>query len=286
MCLAIYKPAGASIEVDALRNGFSSNPHGAGFAVANDGILSIHKGFFTFDDFLEAYSALSHLQMAIHFRWATHGNRDKDNCHPFQITPDLAVIHNGVLDIECDIDKSMSDTWHYVEYILKPLAERDAAFFDDPVFRFLGESHISGSKMVFLRADGEWGIWNSQSGYWQGDCWFSNKSHEASRPLGFTSAASRALAWYRRDDEDELIVRDEGVRVTIDEVADRFAEDDLYDFDLSDHYHDMTEREQLIYERLCVEGWEVDMLDDLVRTHGVNALYEMAAKLSTEKEGF
>lgn len=200
MCLAIYKPAKVKPDWDALEEGFRSNAHGAGFAV-RDGQVRIYKGFFTFDEFAKAYRPLEKHQALIHFRWATHGNRTPVNCHPFRVTDELVMIHNGVLNIDCDIDKAMSDTWHYVEHILRPMALRDRDFFLHDDVRFLGEAAISGSKFAFLRDDGQFGIWNQTDGLWRGGAWYSNRSFEkAPLRIGF----SRSLLPAREKPVSEL----------------------------------------------------------------------------------
>jgi hypothetical protein len=211
MCLAIYKPSKVQPDWDALEEGFCSNSHGAGFACVIGGQVVIHKGFFTFDDFRTAYEPFAQRQSLVHFRWATHGNRDADNCHPFRVTDELAMIHNGVLNISTDEDTSKSDTWHYVEHILKPLAERDRGFYSDNAIKFMGESAISGSKFCFLRADGDWEIWNSEDGHWSGDIWYSNRSYVKSR-IGFSrwpkEEAVTPLAFDEFDDPGESVIYD------------------------------------------------------------------------------
>lgn len=177
MCLAIYKPSKVLPDWEALEEGFRCNSHGAGFAVAVDGAIQIHKGFFRFAEFEEAFREFADKQALVHFRLATHGTRGSDMCHPFLVTDELAMIHNGILPIDTSDDKEKSDTWHYVEYILKPLAERDRDFYTDDAIKFLGEAAISGSKFAFLRADGDWCIWNDTDGHWRDDVWYSNRSY-------------------------------------------------------------------------------------------------------------
>lgn len=179
MCLAVYKPAGVHPDWDAYSNGFQRNSDGAGFAVVDAGKVRIHKGFFTFDEFKEAFSNFADKQCAVHFRLTSHGKTNADNCHPFKVSDELALIHNGVLNIACDVNASMSDTWHYNRLILRPLAARDRGFYSRPDISFMGEQAIAGSKFVFLRADGDFGIWNESDGHWHGDAWWSNHSYES-----------------------------------------------------------------------------------------------------------
>jgi glutamine amidotransferase len=251
MCLAIYKPSKVLPDWDALEEGFKSNAHGAGFAVAVDGSIQVHKGFFTFDDFARAYMPLEDKQALVHFRWATHGARDAEMCHPFMVSDEIAMIHNGILNISTDDDKTKSDTWHYVEYILKPLAERDRDFYSDNSIRFLGESAISGSKFCFLRADGDWQIWNSEDGHWHGDAWYSNRSYAKS--IGY----SQNIGYTRWPKETEETPLDIPVYEDTGE---------------SRYYDSLTKSGQWLYEDLLEDGFSASELDEYIHNEGEIAL--------------
>lgn len=258
MCLAIYKPSDVLPDWGALEEGFKSNDDGAGFVCVSDGKLLIDKGHFTFQEFRTAYEPYAHLQSAIHFRWATHGKTSAGNCHPFRVTDDLALIHNGVLDIKCDLDADMSDTWHYVQHILTPMAERDPDFFWQPEVVFMGEAAIKGSKFVFLRSDGEWMIWNEDDGHWTGDIWYSNASYKCSRqPIGYRR-------WVR-DDDPVIYVPDEPEE---------------------SRYKDFLNNEQRWnYDDLLHDGYSVEELDQMVREQGPESLTELVETLSLGVEG-
>lgn len=251
MCLAVYKPSGTLPDWEAYAEGFRSNSHGAGFAVVDAGNLIIRKGFFTFDAFREAFRPFANMQAAVHFRLATHGNKDEDNCHPFVVADGLSLIHNGVLDIACNQDKSKSDTWHYAKLILQPMAKRDRDFFLRPDVRFLGESAIRGSKFVFLRADGQYGIWNEGSGHWHADCWWSNRSYEQSR-------------WWERPIKGFS---------SYEEQAEE-AESEYRDF--------LTGEVAWAYDDLLQAGFTATDLDQILREEGDEALIQYAEECNEE----
>lgn len=258
MCLAVYKPADVPPDWDALEQGFASNKDGAGFVAVVDGKLLVSKGHFAFDDFREAYLPYAGLQAAVHFRLATHGKTDALNCHPFLVTDDLAMIHNGVLNIKCDLDKNMSDTWHYVQHILTPMAERDPDFFYQPEVVFLGESAIRGSKFVFLRSDGESMIWNEDDGHWSRDIWYSNSSYKCARePIGYRR-------WWR--DEDPVV-----------SVPDAEEESRYKDF--------LSAEQRWSYDDLLHDGYSVSELDQMVREQGPDSLTELVETLALGLEG-
>lgn len=235
MCLAVYKPSKVDPDWDALEEGFKCNSHGAGFAVAHKGQIEICKGFFTFDEFRRAYLPHAHKQAAIHFRLATHGERNEANCHPFSVTDEIAMIHNGILSIDTSDAKEMSDTWHYVEYVLKPLAAESRDFYSHGSIKFLGEAAINGSKFVFLRADGDWDIWNQTDGHWSGDIWYSNRSYAKSH-IGFT-------AWPKAKD---LVLAD-------CPVYDDHSESRFYDM--------LSAEEQDMYDDLLQDGFSCEEID-------------------------
>ena len=197
MCLAIYKPASTRPDWEAYRNGHSSNKDSWGFAAVVDGQLVTLCGIGDFAEFREAFEPYADRQAIIHFRWSTHGKTDLDNCHPFLVHDDLAVIHNGIISIKCDVDADRSDTWHFNELVLRPMHRRDPDFFTRSDVRFTQELAHESSKFCFIRADGEYAIWNESAGKWDADGhWYSNNSHQSSygRYIGF----SRSTATYTK----------------------------------------------------------------------------------------
>lgn len=268
MCLAIYKPAGKTIDWDALEEGFRSNGDGAGFAYVRNDELFTHRGLFTFDAFKEAFTPHAKRQAIIHFRLATHGKKDKKNCHPFRINNNLCLIHNGILPIKCNHDANMSDTWHYTHLILKPMAERDPEFYMRDEIVFMGEAAIGGNKFVFLSADGNFNIWNDDAGHWASDVWYSNRSYQKSCGLARTP-------WYREPYSSSTTTSSTTI---VPVVRDNVREATLYeeyDVDMSGKYDDLTDRDQQIYDMLIDEGWDVGTLDDIVDMQGVNGLFDL-----------
>lgn len=203
MCLAIYKPKGVQIKKKFLRNGFDANEDGAGFAYVENGSVHICKGFFTFDNFWAEYKKHSAKQALIHFRWATHGAATFANCHPFSMCDGkFALIHNGILDIECT-DKSFSDTWHFSELVMSPLL--DYTPLDSPALQFVIESTIGdGNKLCVLRGDGAFKIFNESAGHWKHGAWFSNEGYKREsahnwRAWGSGATGEDVPKWWPKD---------------------------------------------------------------------------------------
>jgi len=257
MCLAIYKPADTAPDWVAYRNGIDSNPDGWGFAVIDSGEMLTACGMGDFDEFRHNFEPFSHCQAIIHFRWATHGTKDTTNCHPFFVD-DLAVIHNGIVCIDTKSEPTKSDTWHFVTKVVTPMYQRDRDFFLRPEVVFTQEVAHATSKFVFLRADGQVGIWNEEDGIKEKDGhWYSNNAYLSSRnwlsarPTSAASSASNAAASWSRLDEDER----EYQRYVMEErgIDDCDTPSDSYEHD----YRQKVESDLLAYGFSTQCLWEV-----------------------------
>lgn len=183
MCIAIFKPKNKFIDKDTLAQCFKANPDGAGFVIAKDKKLTMKKGFFTFDEFYEAYEEYNLEQALIHFRIKTHGDLSKDNCHPFMVNSSLSFIHNGI--ISGFGKEAMSDTNHFNREILRPLvAKYGNQILFEPGVKSLIESKIGYSKLAFLDRHSNFHLFNEDKGVWDNGVWYSNSSYKV--PVVYT----------------------------------------------------------------------------------------------------
>lgn len=164
MCLAIYKPAGAVIPVEHLRNGHDHNDDGCGFCYSENGKLFIVKGMFSFEEFYKLYKPKEHLPMLIHFRAGTHGGKNTLNCHPFSMcNGQYALIHNGVIPIHCSV-KELSDTGNFAKLVMEPMLKQGINP-TKPSFVFLVEQAIGRhNKVCLMNAGGNVMIYNEDEG--------------------------------------------------------------------------------------------------------------------------
>jgi len=176
MCIAVYKKEGIELFDYTLRTCWDANSDGAGFMYAENDKLHIQKGFFTFEDFMEAYEPHKQKQVVLHFRIRTHGDIDFTNCHPYTVDNQLAFVHNGTIRKAAERDKSKSDTWHFNEDMVKPLRTKYKNFYRDEIIQELMHEYIGWSKLIFLDNKGNHAIVNENAGVWDSDCWFSNTS--------------------------------------------------------------------------------------------------------------
>jgi len=111
MCVIVHKKKDVEIE-DAIPAGcFRKNPHGWGIMLARDDEVEVYKGL-TWESFLETYEELQGLELVLHFRAKTHGKIDTENCHPHQVSDDLCMMHNGIIEDAPTVKDTMSDSYN------------------------------------------------------------------------------------------------------------------------------------------------------------------------------
>lgn len=193
MCLAIYRPVGqtgALLTKELFEAAHSQHPHGMGIMWAKQGRLYTATSMTDPEKFYAEHEAVIHdpaVPCGIHFRYATHGERNLSNCHPINVTSHLALIHNGVIS-RLPSDKERSDTRVLAEDILRRLPHR--WWRNGAVLALLSEYLGYSNKVVLLSSRGETAIINRQAGLDEGGCWFSNASFRV------TSSRVRHTGYY------------------------------------------------------------------------------------------
>jgi hypothetical protein len=175
MCLIIHQPKGHTLSHAMLRDIFARNDDGFGVMRAHKGALHTHRSVpATADAMIALYQQhAAGRECVLHWRVATHGAVDASNAHPFHLTRDIAVMHNGIVDCGTPT-RGMSDTWHMAHHVLAPMARDNAdALFTHDVCAVM-EPLVRGSKLAFMHADGRVMIWNRSAGVEHGGLWFSN----------------------------------------------------------------------------------------------------------------
>lgn len=178
MCVICISPKGIRQPFkDELQSMWQRNPHGAGYMVARDDHVEIHKGFM---DFYEFYNQLQFEKftpddvVVYHFRIATQAGITPEMCHPFPYTTTteglkaldvhcrVGIAHNGIIRMTSTGDPDLSDTALYIrDYLPKRIKNglNDMAL--KAIYRDIK------SKMVFLFPDGQYktvGEWEEVGG--------------------------------------------------------------------------------------------------------------------------
>lgn len=183
MCLAIFKPTGNPISIDNLKRGWEANDDGAGYCYLNENNDIVIERFMSWELFEQSYTKDveqygNESPFLIHFRITSKGSTSLDNCHPFKVNDDMAIIHNGTIT-NIDIDKldKRSDTRIFAEEYLPSIGE---AILDNALLFEITEGFIGYSKVCILHRERGVFILNEEMGHWNDEdgCWYSNKSYE------------------------------------------------------------------------------------------------------------
>jgi hypothetical protein len=186
MCLLIVCEPNSTPNKADLHAGACSNPHGFGFAIhAGDRIISERSmsAKKSIARFLELRAQYPEGYAMWHARYATHGVKNEQNCHPFKVGGDerTYLAHNGVLDIAISKSDKRSDTRVFAEDTL-PRIGGVSALDDDNVW-IMAESWSKGSKIAILTCDPSakhpMYLLNESAGSWDDNgIWWSNQSHK------------------------------------------------------------------------------------------------------------
>lgn len=215
MCQIAYAPRKEMLTLEMLEASMDNNPHGFGIAYARDNRLWYCKKLADFPVFKTAFDRVPEdSPLAIHFRWATHGDKGKDNIHPFEVLSvlqgdpmDLCMAHNGTVGSIHESGSNKSDTLMYVEKILRPILKKHPELILDPAFQLLLARDIGGhNKFMFLRGDGQAVFINKKAGHIpkeQPDSWWANdysfkSAYRSTKHKSFTGSEQYYNEWRDR----------------------------------------------------------------------------------------
>lgn len=209
MCIAIYKAKGVFVPEDHLRQGFKSNSDGCGLAWVNPRTHKIetYKSMDYlpwFNEYTRVVEEYNNPEMLIHFRITSKGKTTLDNCHPFVINNDMAMIHNGTITkIHVDTASGESDTAVFARDWLGQLPK---GWEDNEPLKLMIEDFIGWSKIVILHRKKGPIFLNESKGVWNDDhtIWYSNKSYETYKTTKTNNYnKTAALSYYGGRDWDD-----------------------------------------------------------------------------------
>lgn len=189
MCLLVVASPNSTPKKKDLECASCNNPHGFGFAVITPNGIVTGRGMSSkkvIKQFLEVRKEFPNSYAMFHARFATHGVKNEENCHPFAVpysNGDTYLAHNGVLDISISAGDRRSDTRIFAEDTL-PTMGGVTALDDDHVWAMVSKWAL-GSKIVIFtldpRAKSECYIINESAGHWDDEgMWWSNSTYKES----------------------------------------------------------------------------------------------------------
>lgn len=204
MCIAIMKPKDKVLSKEILETCCKANPDGMGFAYIDGDTMYIKK-YMKFEDFYKDYKEVENKSnMLIHFRIATHGKVEIDNCHPFWLNHRMALVHNGVISGYGDRD-TKSDTRDFIDKVIGNISWK---LMKNPSYRELVGKCIGYSKFAILDISGDYWIINEDKGVWDDGVWYSNTSYKPKKSVSYTTYPSSTTSdtnskvWDMYGDED------------------------------------------------------------------------------------
>ena len=184
MCLITYATAAKTIQLLNNEQFFNSvltnNGDGVGVMYASSKRLTISRFLTstpsqTLRDLLAAMPKDMATMVGIHWRMRTHGEINLSQCHPYTVTPTIALMHNGILSQGNATDDTKSDTWHYINSVIRPALLADAELYNSQLFtEFLGKDIGANNRFLIMRADGKTHLINKSTGIENDGVWFSN----------------------------------------------------------------------------------------------------------------
>ena len=186
MCLLVVSSPNSTPSKKDLECASCNNPHGFGYAVIAGNKIITGKGMSAkkvIKEFLAVRKQYPASYAMYHARFATHGVKNEENCHPFPVGGSnlTYLAHNGILEVDIPTNDKRSDTRIFADDILPAMGGVKAL--DNPNLYRMLEKWASGSKVAVFTldpaADYDCYIINEDLGTWDNEGnWWSNDSYK------------------------------------------------------------------------------------------------------------
>jgi hypothetical protein len=159
MCLIVACDKEIPLNLEFIADVIKKNDDGFGMMWVQDGAIKTFKMLNPKpQEVFNKVQEVNQYEPYLHFRMRTHGNTDLNNCHPYDCGNSIYLMHNGVLSHGNNADKTLSDTWHFINDILKPLfaqCKNPHELLRSPVFNSIIKHYIGYSnRLVFMDRGG------------------------------------------------------------------------------------------------------------------------------------
>lgn len=209
MCIAILQRSNSEdLDWDTFERCSQRNDDGMGLMWVENGEIKVWKSLDRLDLMFDKYKDLRekyNMPIALHFRNATKGEVTLDNCHPFFVNEDMAMMHNGTLSIKVD-EKGKSDTLEFRDHILRNMPE---GWIHDSEWRKMVNKYSGWSRFILTCSTGEFYVINEDEGYWVDNVWYSNNDFRSysgkyyGKSGGKSTGGNRVLGNSSRKDSDD-----------------------------------------------------------------------------------
>lgn len=177
MCLLVQQTTQSKFTDEFLADVFTKNQDGLGIMYADNDKMHIFKCLpATASEFIDFYRKHADGKNCVwHARMQTHGDIDFDNCHPYKVTEDVWLAHNGILSTGNEADRKKSDTWHFIKNFIRPALLGNPELLTDVEWqKFVGDVIGRSNKFALVRNDGAVVVINAAAGVNYENAWLSN----------------------------------------------------------------------------------------------------------------
>jgi hypothetical protein len=210
MCWIGYCPPGKTPSRETLLSAIDQNPDGAGWSMRTPNGLEVVRALddsYAVSSFLRARAIWPETHAVFHARYATHGEKDESNVHPFTVPGHAwSMAHNGMLPLsDGPFGSGRSDSRILAEDILSQMTWEDLKNERDTM-----EWWLQGDKVVILTGEkrptgGPVIIYNENRGTWKSDgIWHSSALYTTRATIGSVTVADAVKPhvpiWINADD--------------------------------------------------------------------------------------
>ena len=147
MCLIVVKPVGVDIPDFVIESAAEYNADGFGIMYEGTAKRWKHR---TVPQIKKLLKPLTDKNVAVHFRMATDGRISAKNAHPFKLSNQAYLMHNGILTkYRTDKSAADSDTARFVKTFCNPLIAKHGS-----IPRKQLEHEITGNAIAIMQKDG------------------------------------------------------------------------------------------------------------------------------------
>jgi len=184
MCLLIVQTPGKIVPESHLKESYKRNKDGLGFSFVHDNRI-VTKHFKSLAKMIRTYkkdfAGNKGSNFMLHLRFGTSGIKDERNMHPFYVTKNVVLGHNGVFHNVSKDDK-LCDTRMFINEYLKPIAGMDGFETNTGIIKMIG-ALAPNSKVAMLNSANKVSIANENRGAWNKGIWYSNTSYKKPKPI-------------------------------------------------------------------------------------------------------
>lgn len=203
MCLIIQSQAEIPLTKRFVEDVAKKNNDGWGMMwIQNNQLKTYRSTESKIDHIMEEYNKVKEFAPYLHFRMRTHGHVDISNTHPYYCGHGIYLMHNGVLNMGNADDVSKSDTWHFINKIIRPVldqAKNPHVMLRTEAFRHMLEESVGHNNRMVIGDRGGFLILNG------------NNWHKITNPhTGVKDTwVSNTYAWNEHSFRDETAVKTE-----------------------------------------------------------------------------